>query len=49
MPSFTLIYSIVWPQYTNFTYRTGQTEHIDNGLIALGEPFYKRSPKNDTL
>ena len=23
--------------------RTGQT---DNGLIAEGEPFYKRSPKN---
>jgi len=34
--------SNVWPQYTNVTERqTGQT---DNGLIARGEPFYKRSP-----
>jgi len=38
-----LIYPTVWPQYTNVTDRqTGQT---DNGLIAYGEPFYKRSPK----
>jgi len=25
---------------------TGQTGQTDNGLIAQGEPFYKRSPKN---
>jgi len=40
MPSFILIHTTVWPQYTNVTDRT------DNGLIAKGEPFYKRSPEN---
>jgi len=40
MPSFILIRPIVWPQCTNVTDRT------DNGLIALRERFYKRSPKN---
>jgi len=25
---------------------TFQTDRTDNGLIAWGEPFYKRSPKN---
>jgi len=35
-----LIHPTVWPQYTNVTDRT------HNGLIAMGEPFYKRSPKN---
>ena len=39
-PSFILIRPTVWPQYTNITDRQ------DNGPIALGEPFYKRSPKN---
>jgi len=33
----------VWPQYTNATDRT------DNGPIAKGEPFYKRSPQNHTV
>ena len=27
--------------------RTGHTGQTDNGLIAYGEPFYTRSPKND--
>jgi len=44
MSSFILVHPTVLPQYTNVTDRqTGQT---DNGLIAYGEPFYKRSPKN---
>jgi len=43
MPSFILIHPTVWPQYTNVTDRTGQT---DNSPIGQGEPFYKRSPKN---
>jgi len=42
VPSFILIRLTVWPQYTNVTDRTGQ----DNGPIAEGKPFYKRSPKN---
>jgi len=50
MPSFILIRPTVWPQYTNVTDRqrgqTGQTDRTDNGPIAYGEPFYKRSPKN---
>ena len=37
MPSFILIHPTVWPQYTNVTFRTGQT-------VAQGELFYKRSP-----
>jgi len=40
-PSFILIRQTVWPQYTNITDR-----QTDNGPIAQGEPFYKRSPKN---
>jgi len=43
MPSFVLIRPTVWPQYTNATDRQDRT---DNGPIAYGEPFYKRSPKN---
>jgi len=43
-PSFILIHPTVWPQYTNVTDR--QTDRqTDDGLIAQGEPFYKRSPK----
>ena len=49
LPTFVLIHATVWPQYTNVTERqTGQTDETDgtdNGLIASGEPFYKRSPK----
>ena len=46
---------IVWPRYTNVTDRqTGQQadrtdKQTDNGPIAQGEPFYKRSPKNSVL
>jgi len=40
IPSFILIRSTVWPQYINVTDRQ------DNGPIAQGKPFYKRSPKN---
>ena len=46
VPSFTLIHPTVWPQYTNITDR--ETDRADNGPIAQGEPFYKRSPKNCT-
>jgi len=47
VPSFILIHPTVWPQYTNVTDReTDRTDRqTDNGLIAQGEPFYKRSPK----
>jgi len=45
-PSFILIRQTVWPQYTNVTDRTDR--QTDNGPIAYGEPFYKRSPKNYT-
>ena len=50
----------VWPQYTNVIDRTGQTDRqtgqdrtrqdrqTDNGPIAQGEPFYKRSTKNQS-
>jgi len=44
--SFILIRRTVWPQYTNVTDRQDRTGQTDNGLIAQGEPFYKRSPKN---
>ena len=45
MPSFILIRQTVWPQCNNVTDR--QTDRqTDNGLIAYGKPFYKRSPKN---
>jgi len=37
----------VWPQYTNVTDRTGQTDRQDNGPITYGEPFHKRSPKSN--
>ena len=47
MPSFVLILKTVWPQCRNVTDRTDrQTDRQDNGPIAYGEPFYKRSPKN---
>ena len=45
MPNFMLIRPTVWPQYTNIRDRTDRTDRTDNGLIAQGEPFYKRSPK----
>jgi len=41
VPSFILIHPTVWPQYTNVT-----DSRTDNGPIAQGKPFYKRSPKN---
>ena len=41
VPSFILIRPTVWSQYTNVTER-----QTGNGLMAQGEPFYKRSPKN---
>jgi len=47
IPSGILIHPTVWPRYTNVTDWTGQTDRTDNGPIAYGEPFYKRSPKND--
>jgi len=38
VPSFILIRPTVWPQYTNVTDKTGQTDRqadrADNGLIA---------------
>jgi len=40
IPSDILIHPTVWPQYTNVTDRQ------DIGPLALGEPFYKPSPKN---
>ena len=43
-PSFILIHPIIWPQFTR-TFQTGQ-DRTDNGPMAQGEPFYKRSPKN---
>jgi len=42
MPSFILIRPTVWPQYTSVRDRT---DRQDNGPLAQGEPFYKRSPK----
>jgi len=45
-PSFILIHPTVWPQYTNVTDRQTGQDRKDNGPIAQGEPFYKRSPKN---
>ena len=33
--------STVWPQYANVT---NMTDKQNNGRIAYGEPFYKRSP-----
>ena len=46
MASFILISPTVWRQYTNHTDR--QTHRTDNGLIAYGAPFYKRSPGNES-
>jgi len=43
MPSFILIDPTVWPHISVTDRQTGQT---DNAPIALGEPFYKRSPNN---
>ena len=48
MPSLILIRPTVWPQYTNVTDRQTGQDRQDNGPIAYGEPFYKRSP-NKTL
>ena len=47
VPSFILIHLTVWPQYTNVTGRTDR--ETDNGPIALGEPFYKRSPNKTVM
>jgi len=45
MPSFIFIHLTVWPQYTNV--RDKQTDRqTDNRPTEYGEPFYKRSPKN---
>jgi len=44
VPSFILIHPTIWPQYTNVTDRTDR--QTDNGLIAQGKLFYKRSPNN---
>jgi len=44
VPSFILIHPTVWPQYTNVRDRTDR--QTENGPIAQGEPFYKRSLKN---
>ena len=44
-PGFILIRPTVWRQYTNVTDR--HTDRQYNGPIAQGEPFYKRSPKNN--
>jgi len=44
IPSGILIYPTVW--HNTPTSQTGQTDWTDNGPIAQGEPFYKRSPKN---
>ena len=41
-----LIHPTVWPQYSNVTVRQ---DRQDNGPIAYGDPFYKRSPKNVTV
>ena len=49
LPSFVLIPLTVWPQYTNVTGRTDmkdRQDRTDNGPVAWGEQFYKRSPKN---
>ena len=42
VPSFVLIHLTVYRQ------TAGQTDRQDNGPIAQGEPFYKRSPKKLT-
>jgi len=47
-PSSILIRPTVLPQCTNVTDRQDtedRTDRTDNGPIAQGEPFYKRSPK----
>jgi len=43
-----LIRATVWPQYNNITDRQDKQtgRHTDNGPIAYGEPFCRRSPKN---
>jgi len=47
MPRFILIHPTVWPCSTP-TSQTRQTDRqTDNGLIAEGEPFCKRSPRNE--
>ena len=45
VPSGILIHPTVWPQYTvHQRYKTHRQR--DNGPIAQGKPFYKRSPQN---
>jgi len=53
MPSFILIcqgrLATIHQRHRQTDRETGrQTDRRDNGPIALGEPFYKQSPKNDT-
>jgi len=42
MPSFTLIYPTVWPQYTNVTDRTAQRSDSIYGANRFGRPVIKR-------
>jgi len=46
MPSFVLIRPTVWPYSARTSQTDRQTGQSDNGPIAQGEQFYKRSPKN---
>ena len=46
LPRFILIRTTIWPQYANATDRPDMT---DNGPIAWGKPFYKRSPKKPII
>jgi len=52
MPSFILSHPTVSPQYTSvtdrqtvWTDRTDRTAQTDKGMIAYGDPFYKRAFK----
>jgi len=47
IPSGILIHPTVWPRYTNVTDRQ-IVRQTDNGPIAWGEQFSKRSPKNSS-
>ena len=46
VPSLIMIRPTVWPQYIDVIDVTDRETGQDNGPIAYGEPFYKRSPKN---
>jgi len=45
MPSFILIHSTVWPQYTNVTDRTNRTGQTDNGIGRTANRFTNSRPK----